>query len=92
MKKTLIDMCKQRNKPYGILIRKLDYPSTASIDEFRRIAAGASRSGGGARPVVLPLLVYKVYPDGKEELVRSVQFRDLSTRSFRDIAAASDET
>jgi hypothetical protein len=84
-------MCKQRNKPYGMLVRKLDYPSSASIEEFRRIAAGASRSGG-ARPVVLPLLVYKVYPDGKEELVRDLQFRDVSTRSLRDIVAASDET
>ncbi|MBZ5608238.1 MAG: hypothetical protein LAP38_08275 [Acidobacteriia bacterium] len=91
MKKTLIDMCQQRKKPYGILVRKLDYPSSASVAEFRRIASGSAQSGG-ARPVVLPLLVYKVYPDGKEELVRSVRFRDLSTKSFKDIVAASAES
>ncbi len=91
MKKTLIDMCKQRNKPYGILIRKLDFPSSASVAEFRRIATASAQSGG-ARPVVLPLLVYKIYPDGKEELVRSVRFRDLSSKSFKDIVAASDES
>jgi hypothetical protein len=92
LKKALIEMCQQRKRPYGILIRKLDFPSSASVDEFRRLAAGMARSGGNTRPVVLPLLVYKVYPDGKEELVRSVRFRGLSTRSLRDIVAASSES
>ncbi len=92
MKKILIDMCKQRNKPYGILIRKLDFPSMASIDEFRRMAAAMSRSGGGGHPVAQPLLAYKVYPDGREELVRSVRFNGLNSRSLRDIAAVSDES
>ena len=56
------------------------------------MAAGMSQSGGNTRPVVLPLLVYKVYPDGKEELIRSVRFRGLSTRSLRDIVAVSSES
>jgi len=90
LKKALIDLCEQRNKPYGILIRKLDFPSMASIDEFRRVIATGARSGG--HPVALPLLVYKIYPDGKEELVRSLRFRGLSARSLRDIIAASDES
>jgi len=90
MKKALLDLCQQRDKPYGILIRKLDFPSMASIDEFRRVIASGSRSGG--HPVALPALVYKIYPDGKEELVRSVRFRGVSARSLRDIIAASDES
>ena len=89
MKKALIDLCQQRDKPYGILIRKLDFPSMASIDEFRRVIAAGSRSG---HPVALPVLVYKIYPDGKEELVRSLRFRGFSARSLRDIVAASDES
>jgi len=92
LKKALIEMCQQRKKPYCIVVRKLDFPSSASIEEFRRMAAGMSQSGGNTRPVVLPLLVYRLYPDGKEELVRSVRFRGLSTRSLRDIVAASSES
>ena len=66
MKKKLIDCASRSNKPYGILIRKLDYPSTAS---HRRIAAnGAGRRGSHA--IIPPLLAYKMYPDGREELVR----------------------
>ena len=91
MKKKLIELCRQRNKPYGLLVRKMDYPSSATVDELRRMATGMAQSGGNTRPVSLPLLVYRVYPDGKEELVRNIRFRGLSTRSFKDIVAASDE-
>ena len=87
MKQRLIQMCHDRNKPYGILIRQLDYPSSASIPELRRLLQAA----GSDRPVAPPLLAYKVYPDGREELVRGVRFRDVSTRSLKDIAAVSDE-
>jgi TldD protein len=87
MKQKLIDMCKERNKPYGILIRKLDFPSSASLEELRRLM----QASGGSHAVTAPLLVYRVYPDGREELVRSLQFHGVSTRSFKDIVAASDE-
>jgi TldD protein len=88
MKKKLIDMCRAGNKPYGILIRKLDFPSTASKDEIEQVLQAA----GGSRPVVPPLLAYKIYPDGREELVRGLLFHGVSTRSFKDIVAASDES
>jgi hypothetical protein len=37
-------------------------------------------------------MAYRIYPDGKEELVRGLRFRGLSTRSLRDLIAASDES
>lgn len=88
LKKKLLDLCRERSKPYGMLVRKLDYPSSASVDQLRRLA----QSSGNQRPVSLPLLVYRVYPDGREELVRSLRFHGVSTRSFKDILAASDES
>ena len=51
-----------------------------------------SRSQPGAFQFSLPLLVYKIYPDGREELVRGLRFRGLNWRSLRDITAASSET
>jgi predicted Zn-dependent protease len=92
LKKKLIDMVKQRNKPYGILVRKLDYPSGMSFEELRHALSAMAQSGGGTRPVALPLLVYRVYPDGREELVRGLRFRGLSTRSLKDIAAAGNDS
>jgi hypothetical protein len=88
MKKKLIDLCRAGNKPYGILVRKLDYPSTASKDELEQWAQAA----GGSHLLVPPLLAYKIYPDGREELVRGLLFHAVSsTRSLKDIVAASDE-
>ncbi len=92
LKKKLIDVMKQRNKPYGILVRKLDYPSGMGVDELRRAFSSMAQSGGGTRPVALPLLVYRVYPDGREELVRGLRFRGVSTRSFKDISAAGNDS
>ena len=91
LKKKMIEICKTRNKPYGILIRKMDYPSSAALDELRRLLAGSANSGGSAKPVSIPILAYRVYPDGREELVRGLRFRGFNARSFKDILAASDE-
>ena len=90
LKKKLLEMIAARAKPYGIIVRKMDFPSSASVEEARRVLAGAQ--SGGSRPVSLPLLVYRIYPDGREELVRGLRFRGLNTRSFRDVVAAGDDS
>lgn len=92
LKGQLIDMIKQRGKPYGILVRKLDYPSSASLRELRSVLTGMSSAGGSSRPVSPPVLAYRVYPDGREELVRGLRFRGLTARALRDIVAASEES
>jgi len=92
LKKKLIDMCKEHNKPYGMLVRKLDYPFSAGRNELQALAQSGPQSGGSVRPISPPVLVYRVYADGREELVRGLRFRGVSTRSLRDLLAASQET
>lgn len=87
LKKKLIEIIQARGKPYGIIVRKMDFPSSASLDEARRLI-GASQGG---RPISNPILAYKVFPDGREELVRALHFRGLNTRSLKDILAAGDD-
>jgi TldD protein len=89
MKKELLSMLEQSGKPYGIIIRKLDFPAIAPAEEIRKLAEAAGQRSG--RAVSLPTLIYRVYPDGREELVRGLRFRAVSARSLRDIIAASDE-
>ncbi len=91
LKKKLIDMCSERGKPYGMLIRKLDYPFSGGAAELQQMFSSGAQSGGSARPLSPPVLMYRVYPDGREELVRGLRFRGVSTRSLRDIVAASQE-
>ena len=92
LRKKLMELCAQRQKPYGIVVRKMDYPSSAAFDELRRIASASQQSGSSARPVSVPLLVYRLYADGREELVRGVRFRSFGTRALRDVVAVSKET
>ena len=92
LKARLIQMCKDRDKPYGLLVRKLDFPYSGNNAELQALQAVSAQSGGSVRPVSPPVLIYKVFPDGREELVRGLRFKGLSTRSLRDILAASAET
>ena len=92
LKKQLMDLCKSRNQPYGMVVRKLDFPSSAAIDELRRLVAANANEGGGGHLFSPPILIYRVYPDGREELVRGVRFRELNVRSLRDILAAGNDT
>ncbi|HEX3744116.1 MAG TPA: metallopeptidase TldD-related protein [Bryobacteraceae bacterium] len=87
MKKKLIELIQARNKPYGIIVRKMDFPSTASRGELIRLLQNAQ---GTMHPVSMPLLVYKVFPDGHEELVRGMRFRGFTARSLKDILVVGD--
>jgi PmbA/TldA metallopeptidase C-terminal domain len=89
LKRKLIEMCRQRNKPYGMIVRRMDFPSSASLGEVRRVLSNSGQAE--SRPVSAPVLVYKVYPDGREELVRGLRFRGLNARSLKDILAAGDD-
>ncbi len=60
LKKKLIDLIQQRGLPYGMIVRKMDFPSSASIDEARKIL---SRARQAARPPGQhPLYAYRLYP------------------------------
>jgi hypothetical protein len=92
LKKRMIDLTVARGKPYGILVRKLDYPYSGTTNELRSLLQASAQSGEAARPVSPPVLIYRVYPDGREELVRGLRFRGLNSRALRDVLAASSET
>jgi len=61
-----MDLVKQRNKAYGIVVRLM-------------------RTGQH------PVLAWKVYPDGREELIRGMQFSGLNAATFKEIVAASKD-
>ena len=75
--------------PYGIIVRKWTSLPPASIDEARKILAGAAVP---RHPVSMPLYVYRLYTDGHEELIRGVRLRGLNARSLKDILAAGDDS
>ncbi|MCZ2156930.1 MAG: hypothetical protein LC114_24040 [Bryobacterales bacterium] len=86
LRSKLIEMINAANKPYGIIIRKLDFPSGGDQNLLRGIFSGAATNTGKV-PVSLPLMVYRLYPDGHEELIRDVNFREMEIRALRDVVA-----
>ncbi|HVY93382.1 MAG TPA: metallopeptidase TldD-related protein, partial [Bryobacteraceae bacterium] len=76
MKQKLIDLCKQRSLPFGIIVRKLEFPAI----------------GGPAGGVAPPIYTYRVYPDGHEEMIRGVRLRGVDVRSLKDILLAGDDS
>lgn len=90
LRQRLLDLARQMGKKYALVVRKMDFPSSGSFEDLRQRAAQAARAGAGGRTVSAPVLVYRVYADGREELVRGLRLRAFGTRQFRDILAAGD--
>lgn len=75
----LIDEIKRQNKPYGLY--------------FEEVSSGYTTTGrrGLQAFTVVPLVVYRVYPDGRpDELIRGVDIVGTPLASFQKIVATSD--
>ncbi|MBI5623454.1 MAG: peptidase U62 [Elusimicrobia bacterium] len=80
LREMLISEVQKQKKPFGLV--------------FDDISGGFTMTGRGFTQSfkVIPLLVYKVYPDGKpDEVVRGVDIVGTPLASFTKIAAAADD-
>lgn len=90
MKKRLLKLVKDRDLPYGIVVR-------TAMDQ-NLLFTGVIRQLGNELPVgqgegKLGLLeTYRVYPDGREELIRGVEAAGIAPALFKDILAVSKST
>jgi TldD protein len=78
LKRKLLALVQEQGKPFGLL-----------FDDIQ----GGFTSTGRTQPNafnVLPILVYRVYPDGREELVRGVDLIGTPLTTFSKIVAADD--
>lgn len=80
LKKMLLEQIKTSGKPYGLF--------------FDDIEGGFTFTGRTIPNAfnVLPTVVYRVYPDGREELVRGVDLIGTPLIAFSKIIAADDDT
>ncbi|MBZ5613105.1 MAG: hypothetical protein LAO23_03780 [Acidobacteriia bacterium] len=79
LKKLLIEQIKAANKPYGLFFDDIEGGFTFT----QRIIPNAFN--------VRPTVVYRIYPDGKEELVRGVDLIGTPLIAFSKINAADDQ-
>ena len=78
LKAMLIDSLKREDKPFGLY--------------FKDVQGGFTFTGRTIPNVfnVLPVMVYRIYADGREELVRGVDLIGTPLTSFSKITAADD--
>jgi predicted Zn-dependent protease len=89
LKAELLKVVKQRNKEYGIIVRRMGDQMLAQ--NMLRSRVVIFTSGAPQAIEVEPLIeAYKVFPDGHEELVRNLTVNGLSMGAFKDILAVSD--
>lgn len=83
LKDRLLKLCKDRELEYGLIIKQIP-DQNILYTTLMKIGGGKftlSRSEN-QKPLIE---VYKLYPNGKEELIRGVELKGLSVQSFKDI-------
>ncbi|GAB4558988.1 MAG: hypothetical protein Tsb0020_04400 [Haliangiales bacterium] len=87
LKRRLLKEAADQGLPYALIIRRFDDPAMTATPEMttRELLHMFTTTDPQAPPPAL--LAYKVYPNGKEELVRGVQLQPVSIRAWRDIIA-----
>lgn len=79
LKKELLKLVAEQGKPYGLL-----------FDDIEGGFAITGRTSPNAFNVQ-PIIVYRIHPDGREELVRGVDFIGTPLSAFSRIVAADNE-
>jgi predicted Zn-dependent protease len=94
LKERLVALCKDEKLPYGLIVERLT-GATAGPARFGRGGGGPGGRRGrgfGAAPEErsdLPDAIgfRKIYPDGREEVIRGGRFAGVTARALRGIAA-----
>lgn len=80
LKEMLLEEVEKQGKPYGLIIKNIVGGSTHTSTWGYQAYKG------------IPELVYRVFPDGREELVRGVEIVGTPIASINKIIATSDRT
>ena len=80
LKRMLIERIKNEDKPFGLIFDDIQGGFTMT---GRRIPNAFN---------VLPIMVYRIFPDGEVELVRGVDLIGTPLTAFSSIVAADDQT
>lgn len=91
LKEELMLLAAERELEYALVVRRIG--SSAARLVLGAMQPGALPGMGGEGAGVQPLLAaYRVFPDGREEPIRTAVLSGVTEATFRDIVAASDAT
>jgi TldD protein len=92
LEQRLTSEVRSEGKKFGIIIRRFDDAAISGAPDFtRRELVQMLKSTDQLLPPPATL-AYRIYPDGKEELVRGVQLNDVPIKAWKDVIGTSTET
>jgi len=91
LEQRLVSAAQGEGLKYGIVVRRFDDAAITSSPEFARRELYAMIKGTDPHLPPPTLLAYKVFPGGKEELVRGVQLAEVPIRAWKDVIGVSKE-
>ncbi len=83
LKKRMLDLCKDRELEFGIIVRKV-LDQNIQYTTLSRISAGNYPVSRSDKETTL-IEVVKIYPDGREEPIRGVKAKGFGVSTFKDI-------
>ncbi|UCE62068.1 MAG: hypothetical protein JSU63_10215 [Phycisphaerales bacterium] len=89
LKSELLEACEDEDLEFGIRVASLSGAAGYNSHSFYGFGMGFG-FGGYGRGGSNPLVMYKVFPDGREELVRGSEFAAIDLKAFKRILAAGN--
>jgi len=90
LKQKLIQLCKQRDLPFGIIVKKIMNQNIyATVFPF---ISAIEFKFSGEQNIISIVEAVKVFPDGKEEPLRGLELKGFSPQSFKDIILVGNKT
>ncbi|MDD5676081.1 MAG: metallopeptidase TldD-related protein [Chitinivibrionales bacterium] len=87
--KKLLELVRKRNLQYGIIVRRIGDPNSAQFTVNR--GSMSARGLDGSMVIKNCTEVYKIYPGGRQELIRNAELTGISLEAFKYLSAASRE-
>jgi len=88
----LVAAAKADGLKYGLVIKRFDDAAITGAPEFTRRELVQMIKTVDPQLPPPAAVAYRVYPNGKQELVRGVQLTDVPIRAWKDVLATSKET
>jgi predicted Zn-dependent protease len=92
LKQKLLAAIRAEGLKYGLLIRRFDDAAVTGAPEFTRRELVQMIKTTDQQLPPPAAVAYKVYANGKEELVRGVQLTEVPIRAWKDVIGVSKET
>jgi predicted Zn-dependent protease len=91
LEQKLVALAKAEGLKYGLIVKRFDDAAVTGAPEFtRRELVQMIKT---TDPLLPPpaVVAYRVYPNGKQELVRGAQLTDVPMRAWKDVVGTSKE-